>query len=509
VPGYPCCLCTRPDRSPRVQLAESFRSRRGCGLRHFHALCRFCAMSRWAVFTRSWPARPAGRGPAARWRSYALVIRRTDLGRRLRDAVTETRVPVPAPGPWLARRLFPLLATAGLIATAMVSTIWLGPHLVGKSDWSLPHDLWGTLIAARRLVHLDLSGLYTPPTHLVTLPGAAVILVPVVAIIDAAGLSLQAPGAHNPHPGVWLVAGPYEIALSAVAIFAADAIAERLGVARPKRALLAAAGAVALWSVSARWGHPEDAVAVGLLLFGILALSDSRVERSAWLIGAAVAVQPLVLLTLPIAGVVIEPRRLAGFLARAAAPAVLVLGAAASANWTATVNAVTSQPNSPAVDHPTPWTSFAPHIGNGTVAAGPARVLAILGACGCAFVAGRRWHAERHTAGWSRGTLEEVLWWAAVALALRSVFEPVMVAYYLWPVLAVALIAASRDWSRLAGTSLAAAALTFAAQLPWRGTWTWWTPMVAGLALTLFLARVPRRKRAAPPGALHLTVGAK
>ncbi len=400
-------------------------------------------------------------------------------------------VPVSGPMPWLVRRLFPLLATAGLIAIGMAATTWWGPHLVGKSAWSLPDDLWGTLVAARRLVHLDLSGLYTQPTGLVTFPGAAVILVPLVAIIDAAGLSVRVQGAQIPHPGAWLLAGPYEIVLSAVALFAADAIAERLGLARSKRALLAAAGAVALWNVSVEWGHPEDAVAVGLFLFGILALSDSRAERSGWLVGAAIAVQPLVLLALPIAGAVIEPRRLARFLTGAAAPGVFALGAAALANWRATLRAVTSQPNWPAVNHPTPWTSFAPHTSNGGVAAGPARVLAILVACGCAFVVGRRWRAAGQTAGWSSETLQKLLWWVAVALALRSLFEPVMVAYYLWPVLAVALIAASRSWPRLAATSVAATTLTFVSQVPWRGSWTWWPLMVAGLVLTLFFARVP------------------
>jgi hypothetical protein len=408
-----------------------------------------------------------------------------------------------AGGPWLARRLFPLLATAGLMAIGMASTIWWGPHLVGKADWSLPHDLWGTMVAAQRLLHLDLSGLYAPPTDLVTLPGAAVILIPVVAIIDAAGLSLQPPGVPNPHPGAWLLAGPYEIALSAMALFAADAIAEHLGVSRPKRAVLAAAGAVALWNVSVRWGHPEDAVAVGLLLFAILALADartrpgSRTRRSAWLIGAAAAVQPLVLLALPIVLVAVEPRRLTGFLARVAAPGALLLGAAASANWKAAVGAVSRQPNSPAIDHPTPWASLAPHMSGGAVAAGPGRVLALLVACGCALVAGRRWRTARQAAGWSPGTLEELLWWAAVALALRSVFEPVMVAFYLWPVLAVALITASGSWLSLAATSLAATALTLVSQVSWRGPWGWWALMIAGLGLTLFFARISPGQRGA------------
>jgi hypothetical protein len=411
------------------------------------------------------------------------------------ELVAETRPEAADRAPWPSRRLFPLLATIGLIAFGIASTTWWGPALIGKAAWSVPDDLWATLAAAQRLIHGDLAGLYTPPTRLVTFPGAAVILAPLVAISDAGRLSLQAQGAHNLHPGVWLIAGPYEIALSAVALFAADALAERLGAGRPRRAVLAGASAVALWSVSVRWGHPEDAVAVGLLLYAILALSESKTPRSAWLVGAAIAIQPLVLLALPVLAVVIEPRRLAGFLARAAIPAVAVLGAAAAANWTATLHAVTSQPNWVNIDQPTPWASLAPHTGTGQVVAGPARLLAILVACGCALVAGRRWRAARGAARWDTQTLQEVLWWTAVALALRSVFEPVMVSYYLWPALAVALIAASGSWSHLIPVSVAATAVTLVSQLTWRGAWSWWAPMIGGLALTLFLAhdRTPLR----------------
>jgi hypothetical protein len=415
-------------------------------------------------------------------------------------AAVSDAAPVPSPGPRLARRLFPLLATVILVAIGMTSTTWLGPGLDGKSAWALPHDLWGTLIAAQRLLHGDLSGLYTQPTGLVAFPGAAVILIPVVALIDAVGFSLQPQSLINPYPSAWPLAGPYEIAISGVALFAADAIAERLGVSRPKRALLATAEAVALASVSVRWGHPEDAVAVGLLLYGVLALSRSRAGRSAWLIGAAVAVQPLVLLALPVVLAAVAPRRLAGFLARAAAPSVLLLGAAALANWTATFKAVTSQPNYPAVDHLTPWTSLAPRLSHGAVAAGPARVLAIVAACGCGLAVWHRWRATPRAAEWSPPALQEVLWWVAVTMAIRSVFEPVMVAYYLWPPLAVALIPATRNWSRLVAASVTAAAVSGVSQGWWRSPWTWWLPMIAGLGLTLFFARVPLRRTADPDG---------
>jgi len=397
---------------------------------------------------------------------------------------------------WPARRLFPLLATVIMAAAGMAGTIW-GPRFYGKTAWALPDDLWGTLIAAQRLAHLNLAGLYTLPTQLVSLPGAAIILVPAIAVIDLAGLQLTVPHAHGAYPSLWLLAGPYQVAISAVVLFAADAIAERLGATRPKRFWLAAAGATALWSVTIRWGHPEDAVAVGLLLYAILALADSRAARSAWLAGAAVAVQPLVLLAFPLLAAVVEPRRLPGYVARAVAPGALLLAAAAAANWTATVHAVTSQPNYPAIDHPTPWIYLAPHLTEGQVAAGPARILAIAAAVGCALVVARRWRRTRPAGPWSSEALTELLWWTAVTLAIRSAFEPVMVAYYLWPPLAVALAAAAKDWSRLLPAGATAVGLTFFSQVQWHDPWSWWTPMVAGLALTLYFAR-PRSARARP-----------
>ena len=287
--------------------------------------------------------------------------------------------------PWPVRRAFPLIATLVLILVGMAGTIW-GPVYYGEQTWAVPDDLWATLVAAQRFLHLDLAGLYTAPTNLVSFPGAALILVPVVAIMDAAGIPIQA-GPQGVHPTGWLVAGPLETLISAVALFAADAIAERLGVSLPKRFVLAAASATALWNVTIRWGHPEDAVAVGLLMYAALALADGRSSRAAWLAGAGVAVQPLVLLAFPILAAAVAPKRLPGFLARAATPAVALLALAAAANWTATIHAITNQPNAPTVDHPTPWiylTLLAPHMSGGSVAAGPARALAVLVACGAA-----------------------------------------------------------------------------------------------------------------------------
>jgi hypothetical protein len=399
----------------------------------------------------------------------------------------------------LKRRIFPLVASIGLLLVGMFTTT-LGPTWSGKAEWALPYDLWGTLIATVRLVHGNVGGLYTQPTGLVSLPGAAIILLPAAAVIAAAGLSLRIPGPHNLHPPVWLLAGPYEIALCCVTLFAADALAEQLGVTKWKRGLLAVASAVALWNVSARWGHPEDAVAVGLLLYAVLALGRSRTALAGWLAGAAVCVQPLVLLALPMLLAPLPWRRMPAFLVRSALPSAVLLGVAALANWHATYTSVTSQPNSPVINHPTAWTSLAPHMSNTNVAAGPARLATIVLACCCALAVRRRWLAQAETAeggSWPPSLLADVLWWAALALALRSFFEPVMVSYYPWPVLAVALIpAATLRWIRLVAASVLAGGLTAAAQGSSHSVWVWWVPLVIGLAGMLALSR-PRVGHAA------------
>lgn len=398
----------------------------------------------------------------------------------------------------MARRVFPLI-TSGLLMAITMFTSTVGPAIVGRSQWALPQDYWGTLVASVRLAHLDVGGLYTQPTGLVSLPGTAVILLPVAAVIVLAGMSLEIPGAHNPHPGVWLAAGPYEIAISCVALFAADALAERLGVSRGRRALLAAAGGVALWNVAGRWGHPEDAVATGLLMYAALALDRRRLTAAAWLTGAAVCVQPLVLLAVPVLCAVLPWPRIPGFLARAALPSAVLLAVALSANLPATWSAVTSQPDSPVINHPTPWTPLAAHLAAGNVAAGPFRLATVAVACACGLALRRRWAPARPDATPDGVPLGEVLWWMAFALALRSFFEPVMVPYYPWPTLALALIpVAALSWRRLIWASAVTAAVTGLAQGPWHNVWLWWLPVMAGLALLLGLGAAGASRRYRP-----------
>ena len=232
----------------------------------------------------------------------------------------------------LKRRTVPLIGSTLFVLIGVFTTTWGPTHLMHRAEWALPYDLWGTLDATVRLSHGNVGGIYAPGTGLISLPGAAVILLPCAALINALGLSLQLPGPHNLHPAVWLVAGPYQMAISCVTLFAADALAERLGVSWWKRALLQVASLGILWSPSPRWGHPEDAFALGMLLYALLAQSNGRIALAGWLTGCAVCVQPLVLLALPVQLALLPWRRMLPFLVRGALPPEPDLGFCSSAS---------------------------------------------------------------------------------------------------------------------------------------------------------------------------------
>ena len=106
-----------------------------------------------------------------------------------------------------------------------------------------------------------------------------------------------------------------------------------------------------------------------------------------------------------------------------------------------------------------------------SVSAGPMRIVGVILAC----VLG--WRAR----GW-KDRPELLVWGCAVALALRCLTESVMTDFYVWPALAVGLVAAAAvDSTRLAVASGVAFFTTVTAQ--WGlGELPWWLLQMAGLA---------------------------
>ncbi len=377
----------------------------------------------------------------------------------------------------LRRRAWPLAVTVAFVMIGMAFSLLWGPVVRHHPYWVTPGDLWATYRAAHFVGWGDLGGVYGAGTALVTFPGILVVLAPVAMLTGALGFSESFPK-FVLHPTAWLILGPASLLLSGIALFASDALAERLGVSRGRRAVLCVAEAAALWNVSVIWGHPEDAVAVGLALYALVFALDGRWIGVGWLFGAALATQPLVVLMFPVLLALGGRQRAAGLAVRGAAPAFFLILTPLVSEFHATTHALLDQPNYPNLDHATPWTALAPVLG-GTgrdlaVAAGPGRVLAVILACCLGWLA-RRW----------RQRPELIVAAAAMALALRCFTESVMVAFYIWPALAIGMVVAARlGRVRLALAVLVAVGTTIIAQ--WHlGEFPWWSIMTVGTLVVL------------------------
>lgn len=384
------------------------------------------------------------------------------------------------------RRSWPIAVTALSLATGMAYCLLWGPVVRHSHVWVVPWDIWGAFRSAQFVGWGDLGNVYGAGTGLVTFPGILLLFAPLAMVAGAFGMTESFPFSL-PHPTTWLVLGPYEILISCSAIFACDALAQRLGIGGGRRRLLCVAEGVVLWNVSVLWGHPEDAVAVALATYALVLALDGRWTGTGWLLGAAVATQPVVVLVLPVILALAGKSRALALLGRTFLPSALLLATPLAAEFHVTVRALVDQPNFPNVDHRTPWTAFAPRLGGSgkglSVAAGPGRVVAIVLACATGWTA-RRW----------RDRPEMIVLAVAFTLALRCFTESVMVSFYAWPVLAIGLVVVMRGsrWRWAIGIA-AAVGVTVCSDFH-LGEWAWWGIVTGGIVLTL-AAGIPSRPR--------------
>ncbi len=431
----------------------------------------------------------------------------------------------------LHRRAWPILVTVVFVGLGTAYFYrWASAVQGHRFAWLTPDDLWVTFGDAVAFSHGHFSVVYKTQGFL-TFPGILIVLAPVAALSGTFNTTvveiaknhhvLQQPvivqllgtpnlptdvvtsgkGEYLAHPQVLLLLAPYILLLSCTALFACDALAERLGVTSSRRTVLAVAEAVVLWNVSVFWGHPEDAVAVALVLYGAVFALDERWTGAGWLFGAAIAMQPLVIVLLPIFLVMSGRHRALPFVLRAVIPVVVITIPPLAADVHDTVHSLTSQPaypNHPG-DHKTLWTALAPKLGgrgvDARIGGGPVRVIALVLAVLVGLWA-RRW----------KNRPEMLVWAMALALALRCYTESVMTAYYVWPALAVGLVVAARASHRRFAMAIGiAVATTIVAQ--WHlGEWTWWALDMAGVTGLLIAcarpepppATEPKRERGSP-----------
>jgi hypothetical protein len=389
----------------------------------------------------------------------------------------------------LVRRKWPIVVTVAVLVTGMAYGLWW-PTVVRHHDyWLYSGDIWSAYRSAHYIGWGAFGSVYAVGTGVITFPGILLLLAPMAMVTGALGMTESFPY-YVPHPTAWLALGPYEMLIGCSALFACDALAERLGVSRGRRALLSVAQGVALWPMLAFWGHPEDALGLALGVYALVLALDDRWTGAGWLFGAAVATQPLVILMLPVLLAMAGRPRVAALLARVTLPAVVLLVTPIVTQFHATVHELVDQPNFPRIDHVTPWTALAPKLGGtGTgvmVAAGPGRILAVLAACVLGWWA-RRW----------RDRPEALVWAVAAALALRCLTESVLVPYYLWPPLAVGLVLACTSRPRMLFAIAGAVAVTVSAEIRFE-QWAWWASVTAGTMIVLFAGLPPTRSSRVP-----------
>ena len=390
------------------------------------------------------------------------------------------------------------------------------------SSWIAPGDLLSDYGTAIQFATGHFSAVYQPGRGFLSYPGLLLALAPLAAInniFHGSWIDIKVHGQLVAHPQVFLApqlpsgfwyqgnlgpstthgieqviqpsAYPYlvflSLAYSCLALFACDALAERLQVPHSRRAVLAAAEAAVLWNVTIIFGHPEDAVAVAFAVYALIFAMDGRFVGAGWLFGIALAFQPLSLMALPLLLFIGGKERALGLVARGVAPAAVLTAPPFIANFHGAIRQLVSQPTFPKVStgRTTPWTFLAPKLGGkgkgAAVGGGPPRIAVVVIAA--AFGAwARRW----------RERPEMLAWALAVALSVRIYFETVMYSYYIWPALAVAMVVAARGrpW-RFGIAVVLAVALTVVTQ--WHMSWVrWWLIVVVGITGVLVAASRPQ-----------------
>lgn len=402
----------------------------------------------------------------------------------------------------LLRRLghhrWPVIVTAVMVVVGLAYTLEWGPLVDHSPVWTIGGDLWGIFRGAHYVGWGYLGGVYTGGNGVLAFPGMEVLLAPVAMLSSSLHLTESYPPFVVPHPSAALILQPVELLLAGTAVFACDALAERLGVAwRRRLALSWAVGAVA-WPVAALWGHAEDIVATTFAIYAMIALVDGRWSRCGWLLGFGVAFQPLVAMLIPVfLGASPRGQRLA-VAARSLALSAILVAIAVAGNPSETLNALLKQPTPPSVNHATPWAALSPQAGRGTLGGGltvgeqgghfsmmhvvgrPHTVLLVSGGAGrivdvvvAVLIGLYVWRRPQGS--------ERLIWICGVVLATRCFFEPVMTPYYLAPPLIIGLVMASRVGPK---RFWAAVVLCFEVTLYayFRlGPWQWWLPVAGGL----------------------------
>lgn len=348
-----------------------------------------------------------------------------------------------------------LITWGGAIALAVIFSAFIAPALYHTRGWWIFGDLSAMLNASDIALRSGLVFIYNAPgPPLVALPGFEELMVVVLIVLRHFGL-VYAVGTVLDHGrfvslGEWSLADHITVivafALGSATIFPIDALARDIALRGPRRvAVLVLSLGIVVWAIAV-WGHPDDVLAIGLLATSLRSAFHGSWALSAWLLGAALTVQPLAVLgAFVVFGVANLPlRKWWCFIVRVAIIPVLSIDVPLAGNTETTLHHILGQPvewgREIVTNHVTPWHALVLHISvipiprHGIIFEGDGSDVRILAVVLAVYVG---WWVARQR---SALRLETALWALALAFAGRIIFESVIVPYYLVPSLLFGMI---------------------------------------------------------------------
>jgi hypothetical protein len=221
----------------------------------------------------------------------------------------------------------------------------------------------------------------------------------------------------------------------------------------------------------ALFGHSEDLIALGAMLYGLIAALEERPRAAGVWLGVALSFQFLAFLAIPIALVLLKRRQWIQAVVPMVIAPLIVLVVPLSTDASSTLRQLLHQQVFFDMGFISPTWYLDPGVGAFI------RVVVALAAIPAAFVLARVLPKDR------QASANIVLWTLALLFALR-VCEPELVPYFLAPTLALMPVSASRGpWWRLAGAGVLAVWLNWWLHDPVQGRWFEWLFLIAQLGL--------------------------
>jgi hypothetical protein len=370
-----------------------------------------------------------------------------------------------------------VVAVVGAMAFSMLDFSLL--HHVGLWYESSFDDFWRSWSNSANMTFGGGYGhIFTLDAALETAPAWQVITAPIARL--ALGLSFPYPSAVL-YPTAFWVAGPLFLSAMVLPLCGADRWLQYMGVTDLRRRLTVLGVMAITLPPIALDGHPEDLIALGAMLYGLVAALEGRYWAVGWWLGFALAFQFLAFLAVPLALVLLRRRNLErrGWL-EAIVPMVVVplvfLLVPLASQPTATLRQLIHQKVYDISGYITPTWNLDPGV------AAFVRALVALAAIPAALLVARS--LRRH----DRDPANLVVWTLGLLFGLR-VIEPELVPYFLCPFLALLAISAARaPWWRLIATGALAIWVNWWIRTPLQAHWSAWLILVAQLVVLAWLA---------------------